>query len=482
MGPHRAGAALAVAMMLAGAGAGAAESRWFELKFHGQKVGHLEAYDEPAKVDGEPAIHAHRVSIIVVKRLEDTIRMEHTVDAWFRPDGQPLRYRVRRVEGGEVRIGRGDRVGDAFVIEHTIGGDTRKRQVQLKPTDRLASSLEWLHLRKPEAGARIEGRVIEETEGDVQDFVLTVGEPSGGRFPATETMGGMKSLLQVVPGVGVVRSELEGAGIVSEQVERATAERVGKAVDIFRAAMFEVKADLPPRDDIDGLVLRFRREGGKPPTVGDFAGQKVARTEASVQVQTSRPSPPSSKAKFPETTPELAPYLASTDYENLEDPQLVATAKRVVGDAKDPWTAARRLNRFVNRHLRDKTLAHAYASASEALSSRSGDCTEHAVLFSALAKISGIPTRLATGLVYVGGAKPAFGYHEWAEIHVGGRWHPVDPTFGQDTADATHVKFSEGSSDPEGLRQAGLAAASLIGDVHIELEAAIVNGKRVPLR
>jgi len=92
-----------------------------------------------------------------------------------------------------------------------------------------------------------------------------------------------------------------------------------------------------------------------------------------------------------------------------------------------------------------------------------------AVLFSALAKIAGIPTRLITGLVYVGGANNVFGYHEWVEVWMGDRWIAMDPTFGQDIADATHIKFTQGLSDPDGLRDAGVIAAGLIADLDLKV-------------
>ena len=98
--------------------------------------------------------------------------------------------------------------------------------------------------------------------------------------------------------------------------------------------------------------------------------------------------------------------------------------------------------------------------------------------FSALAKISGIPTRLVTGLVYVGPVRQVFGYHEWVEVYIGGRWIPMDPTFGQDVADPTHIKFTEGQSDPDGLRDAGVVAATLIGELELEvLEVTTVSGR-----
>jgi hypothetical protein len=52
---------------------------------------------------------------------------------------------------------------------------------------------------------------------------------------------------------------------------------------------------------------------------------------------------------------------------------------------------------------------------------------------------------------------------------MGDRWIAMDPTFGQDLADATHIMFTRGMSDSDGLREAGMAAASLIGELELEV-------------
>ena len=52
-----------------------------------------------------------------------------------------------------------------------------------------------------------------------------------------------------------------------------------------------------------------------------------------------------------------------------------------------------------------------------------------------------IPTKIVNGLVYsedYGG----FLYHAWPEVFVG-EWRALDPTFGQDLVDATHIKLTE---------------------------------------
>ncbi len=51
------------------------------------------------------------------------------------------------------------------------------------------------------------------------------------------------------------------------------------------------------------------------------------------------------------------------------------------------------------------------------------------------------------GLVYAsyGTGGPGLYWHAWAEVKVGDRWIAVDPTFGQDVADATHVTLGRGA-------------------------------------
>ena len=82
------------------------------------------------------------------------------------------------------------------------------------------------------------------------------------------------------------------------------------------------------------------------------------------------------------------------------------------------------LRMLVARHLRNKNMATAFGSASEAAIARGGDCTEHAVLLAALLRAAGIPSRVASGLVYVrdisgvGGGGPGWGWHLWTQALV----------------------------------------------------------------
>ena len=101
-------------------------------------------------------------------------------------------------------------------------------------------------------------------------------------------------------------------------------------------------------------------------------------------------------------------------------------------------------------------------NAQNVLRTRTGDCNEHAQLFTAMARFLGIPTRVAAGLVYVDGK---FYYHAWPEVYLTD-WVAVDPTFGQVPADAGHLRFTVGGLS----RQAELLR--LIGTLKIDVVSA----------
>jgi transglutaminase-like putative cysteine protease len=112
------------------------------------------------------------------------------------------------------------------------------------------------------------------------------------------------------------------------------------------------------------------------------------------------------------------------------------------------------LQKWVYENVRKSYAANA-DNALAVLDSKAGDCTEHALLFVALARALDVPAREVGGLGFASEAKPIFAWHAWAEIHDGSQWVTVDPTWNQTYVDATHIKFSEGSDDFAWVNVAG---------------------------
>lgn len=134
------------------------------------------------------------------------------------------------------------------------------------------------------------------------------------------------------------------------------------------------------------------------------------------------------------TEPDPAIWLKSESLIEHEEKEFVRLAP--VFPADMPETTARRIYDWVRAHLREAGYDGTDRGALHALIRQQGDCTEFAMLFTALCRREGIPARVMGGYVVERNAvlDPA-SYHNWAEFLVDGRWHLADPqrgVFGED--------------------------------------------------
>jgi len=182
-------------------------------------------------------------------------------------------------------------------------------------------------------------------------------------------------------------------------------------------------------------------------------------TYTSVLQVNSEPRQVAKPSVRPVTTFSPREFLEDTAEVQSKHPLIRTLARELVGDTKDAWKAAQKINLWVFSNL-EKELVDS-VSALNALQARKGECQSHSYLFTALARAAGIPTKIVNGLVYSPKFK-GFLYHAWPEVYVG-EWRALDPTFGQDTVDATHIKLSEGEKDSQ------LKLMEFVGKVQIEL-------------
>lgn len=130
-------------------------------------------------------------------------------------------------------------------------------------------------------------------------------------------------------------------------------------------------------------------------------------------------------------------FLSPSTYIESDNEEIKKKAELVINREVNSWKAAKKLSDWVFNTITDKNLSGGYSTSLATLETQSGDCTEHTVLFIALARSVGIPSRICTGLILTGGG---FYYHFWPEVYVG-RWVQMDPSIGQDIADANHIQL-----------------------------------------
>lgn len=247
----------------------------------------------------------------------------------------------------------------------------------------------------------------------------------------------------VAPDGTLLRGKVAGLVEIRAETEQVAKTFGDQSIDLLAASSVKVEKPLGDRASIAGLTLELSG-------LGDFqlpsnARQRVQRTgKGRATVELSR------EAAQPEavslTADERARFLRATPGVQNDDAGIRDLAARIVGDERDPVKAAARIVDWLAANMRQSYGAEA-STATAVLAQLAGDCTEHTLLFTALARAAGIPARQLGGIIYVENPEPLFGWHAWAQIHDGTGWIGVDPTWRQVRVDPTHVQFSFSGDD-----------------------------------
>ena len=354
------------------------------------------------------------------------------------------------VEDGTTTATTAVRDGDELVITTEIGDRTTQRRVPLpKDTvDQTRAMERWL-AGPPEEGATFE---IHEVYLDAEDVdvktVYTYLDRRSVRWGGVPVevsrvkaeVDGLVVDMEVLPDGTPVKGKI---GPFDMRLEE---EAVAKNLDVAVVDMLVViptDKNLGDPENVESLELEVRGLGDL--AVPTSHRQKTrSGKDGSVVLELSRDHRATTPVRL--TQEEREKYLSSTPSVQSDQDAILRRSKEIAGDQTDPVEVARRLNTWVYENLEGSYSANA-STALHVLENLAGDCTEHAVLFVALARAAGVPAREVGGLMFAEGDRPAFVWHAWAEIHDGSHWVGVDPTLNQVYVDATHVKLHDGADD-----------------------------------
>ncbi len=270
----------------------------------------------------------------------------------------------------------------------------------------------------------------------------------------------------------VLAEEIAGAmRLTARAATREEAQRaLEHAPELLAQTVVRPSVRINGADRTIAAMYRLRARIGELPEIPS-AGSQRAEREASgtilVTVEAAQHAPASDEEL---NEPDL---LASNAVVDSEDPAVVELAQRALARVTDSDAMARAeaLRLAVSRHITRKGLGSAFASASETVRTRSGDCSEHAVLLCALLRASGIPARVCSGLVYAesfAGEHHVFAWHMWTQAQIDGAWVDLDATINGPFS-AAHIltgttDLSEGALSDELSRM-----VALMGNLDIEV-------------
>jgi hypothetical protein len=448
-------------------GATPERDEWFGIFEGGQKIGY--SHRIVAKTPGGYAFSEDSSFTIAmlgtVQNLQTTLAAE-TDDAYAL---RTFRFGLISPAASFSASGRDE--GNRLLVRYGPSGQERQLEVPLTEPINLPTTLRPRLLRADApAGTRYAASVFSPLtmRNEPVTMVLegreTLQGPDGPveALRISEQHSGVEESAWLAPDGSVLREK----GAMGFMMERAASRDAALAgisttapIDMVTKTRIPIDGAIDDPRDLASLTLRLSG-GARDRVPDDPPRQRVAAGLLRITRETVPDGLPRGLPPRGADAAAIAAFADPSPFIESDDPAIVTLAHDIVGDEQDPVAAARKLVDWVYANV-VKEPALTVPSAREVVKSRRGDCNEHAVLLTALARAVGIPARVVAGALYgdLGdGNGPAFYYHAWSELWLG-RWISADGVYGQMPVDATHVKLLEGGPERH------MALADVIGQL-----------------
>ncbi len=437
---------------------------WTGVVFNGQKIGFTRRQVRAA--GGHWEIESEATMRLQFLGIDKRIRL-HALDR-VRPDLTLESFRYEHEIDGNRLLVSGNASGNAVFLVVEASGSKEEKKLPFDQALYPSSALAFLPvIQGLKIGARRSYAVF---HGETQAIAEAVQEVlgyetsplfEGPAFKVSTRLLGLDTTTWIAADgrplfelgmQGVIISALEEEAQAKRYLVEASLSRNDAMLDfsLIRAGPLEA----PRRVSRMEIVVTGFPQDMEVPSEG---GQTCKRTADRIECRIDRATP------LAQGDPKryLAPSLAAPS--NLR--QIKDLAEEInQGSTGEEQTIARLLA-WIDANIA-KEAVDAFTAA-DVLHARRAECQGHAYLFAAFARALGIPARIVNGIVY---SEPhgGFLYHSWNEAWISGRgWRPVDATFGQAHADATHLKLIDGETAAELL-----PLVNLVGRVRVQSLAA----------
>ena len=440
------------------------QEHWYSLTLMNTKIGYMHTSTEKAKYQGE-MVDRNKVDIVMnFKALGTGVTVEITRVEYTGPDAMPLHFLSTSNESGLKQV-EGSIVDGIAYVKTTLNGETTESETPV-PSDTISEHIGVTSLLSQKELKIGDKRTFHIFSFDLLKPVKTEIEVLG-----TETITYQSEEKQVY----VLRQTMDMMnGITAKMWIDANGVNYRTEVPLMGLSMVTMKTDketaLGETEEVDVILKTRILPSGKRPTprakhleaevklsTGNIAEVFMSNPQQKLEVGNAHAGKLS--IQIPSIVAEDCPnlpiqnieseFLAASAYIQSDHPDIQTKVEEILGDEVNAWNAAEKLCRWVYTSINDKRMSGGFGSSLTTLESLSGDCTEHTVLFIALARAAGIPARICSGIVF---AKDAFYYHFWPEVYVG-RWVQMDPTLDQVVADANHIQLGGSVMESDNLME-----------------------------
>jgi hypothetical protein len=471
-----------------------AEEHWFIVKLQDQKCGYMFIGVKP---EGRE-VHTRSLMSMEVRRDEHVVKI--TADQQFREsqDGRPLGFRSVMTLAEKPMITEGTIENGRLKLTQEQYGTKQESTHDFDPEAKFAWGLQ-LEQRKHGLAPGTTFTVKSYDPGISIDRSFELTLKVEGKEPITMPSGEKRELIKVTSKMDLQGMSISTLSWVDDEAEpqvmdfnmggftvrvlAATKEQAleGNAAPELFINTF-VKVDKRISDNAKVVKYRLRLPDDKTdlkmPELPETPAQSVQRVNDHEAILTVRRldweaiRKASNKAA---ADPAMKAYLQASSTVDINDRRIKTHARRAVKGCKTPAEKADALRRYVTEFIENKSLDVGFATASEVVRTRKGDCSEHAVLLAALARAAGLPARGVSGIVQIPtGMLPAssgsmFGYHMWTQVNIDGQWVDIDAALRQTDCNPTHIALAIMPLNDEGMAGSVVSMLPLLGRLQMEV-------------
>ena len=439
------------------------QEHWYNLALMNTKIGYMHLSTDKTEYQGEE-VDRHKIDMVMnFKALGTDVTLEITRVEYTGSDLMPRHFLSTSNESGLKQV-EGRIVDGIAYIKTTLNGETTESEVPVPP-DTISEhvGVESLFRQGLKIGEKRDFHIFSfdllkpvktEIEVEGQD-TLTYQSSEKQVYILRQTLDMMNGITAKVwldsDGVNY-RTEIPmmGLSMVTTKTDKETALGDIEEVDVVLKTRI-----LPSGKRPTPKAENFKAELKLP--AGNIADAIMSNSQQQLVVTSEKAGKLS--IQVPTVTAEDCPnlpirdaegeFLGASAYIQTDAPTIHAKAEEILDGEVNSWRAAEKLCEWVYTAITDKKMSGGFGSSLTVLETLSGDCTEHTVLFIALARAAGIPARICSGIAF---ARDAFYYHFWPEVYVG-RWVQMDPTFGQTIADANHIQLGGSVVESDNLME-----------------------------
>ena len=467
------------------------EDEWFALELAGSPCGFAHMRTESGReADGTELWRSSSDTTMRVGRAGAAIEVQIGWSFIETADGKPRSAEVNQSTGGAVMKSQYEFVADGVAATTTQGGRTTQRKLPALPGQWLTphAADAYADAQRQAQAATYTVRMLDPSNG--LQVVTAVSTRDGserlGVGADAADMARWRTTNDLLPVPATEWFDAKGQLMVTEtampfgalRMTRSTeAAASGKGAatvaspEIMLSTMSKPDQPIGSPRSAKRIVYRIRSVDGKPITLPSAGAQVVTPLDdgaLEVVVDVAVPGAATTEEIADARFRDASPMLDSAD-ERIQ--KLAAQGLKKAADGATPRERATTLRAFVERYIKHKGLSSAFASASEVAKSKSGDCSEHAMLLAALLRAANIPSRVAAGMVYVdefAGQQNVFGWHMWTQALIDGKWVDLDATLGVDF-DAAHLLAATTAQHMDAMDPALGGMVGLIGNLRIEV-------------